>query len=449
MLFLKYRWDKKYLYWGVTAVCVIVVSLLVFAAIFEFTGVLGVIGYIFRILSPVLYGFAIAYLLTPLVNKLDRIQMKTYFKNAKKPHKAQKAARAISVVASILLLLGILVGLCMMLIPQLITNILGFYQNIESYFYNLEDWINGLAGQDSAFSEYASQFLGQVKQMMVGWMSTDLVPQLQNILVNVTSTIWSVFSVFADLIIGMIISIYFLYSKEKFSAQGKKVTYALFSHHNGDVIVKNARYTHRVFGGFITGKIIDSAIVGALCFIAMTIFRFPYPPLISVIIGVANVIPFFGPYIGAIPSILLILLVDPLQALYFLIFILVLQQIEGNIIAPKVLGEATGLTGFWVIFAIVIFGGTLGFIGLIIGVPAFAVIYTWIKNWVTRRLKKKNMPTATVAYSMEGCFRPMTEEEKIAVDKMESERAEEAFRKATKQTLPQKIKKWWKNRKYK
>ena len=155
---MKYRWDKKYLYWGVTAICVIVVSLLVFAAIFEFKGVLSVSGFIFRILSPVLYGFAIAYLLTPLVNKLDRIQMKTYFKNAKKPHKAQKAARAISVVASVLLLLGILIGLCMMLIPQLITNILGFYQNIESYFYNLESWINGLVGQNSSFAEYANQF---------------------------------------------------------------------------------------------------------------------------------------------------------------------------------------------------------------------------------------------------------------------------------------------------
>ena len=132
-----------------------------------------------------------------------------------------------------------------------------------------------------------------------------------------------------------------------------------------------------------------------------------------------------------------------------MIFILVLQQIEGNIIAPKVLGEATGLTGFWVIFAIVVFGGKMGFVGLIIGVPAFAVIYTWIKNWITRRLQKKHMHTETVAYSMQGCFRPMTEEEKIAVDKMESERAEEAFRKATKQTLSQRIKKWWKNRKYK
>ena len=167
--------------------------------------------------------------------------MKTYFKNAKKPHKAQKAARAISVVVSILLLLGILIGLCMMLIPQLITNILGFYQNIESYFYNLEDWINGLVGQNSSFAEYANQFLSQAKHMIVGWMSADLVPQLQNILVNVTLTLWSVFSVFADLIIGMIISIYFLYSKEKFASQGKKVTYALFSHHNGDVIVKNCK----------------------------------------------------------------------------------------------------------------------------------------------------------------------------------------------------------------
>ena len=386
---MKYRWDKKYLYWGVTAICVIVVSLLVFAAIFEFKGVLSVIGFIFRILSPVLYGFAIAYLLTPLVNKLDRIQMKTYFKNAKKPHKAQKAARAISVVASILLLLGILIGLCMMLIPQLITNILGFYQNIESYFYNLEDWINGLVGQNSSFAEYANQFLGQAKQMIIGWMSADLVPQLQNILVNVTSTLWSVFSVFADLIIGMIIAIYFLYSKEKFASQGKKVIYALFSHHNGDVIVKNARYAHRVFGGFITGKIIDSAIVGGLCFIAMTIFQFPYPPLISVIIGVANVIPFFGPYIGAIPSILLILLVDPLQALYFLIFILVLQQIEGNLIYPHVVGSSVGLPGMWVLMAVTVGGSLFGIVGMLTFIPICSVCYALFRLFVNERLKEK------------------------------------------------------------
>ena len=388
---MKYRWDKKYLYWGVTAICVIVVSLLVFAAIFEFKGVLSVIGFIFRILSPVLYGFAIAYLLTPLVNKLDRIQMKTYFKNAKKPHKAQKAARAISVVASVLLLLGILIGLCMMLIPQLITNILGFYQNIETYFYNLEDWINGLVGQNSSFAEYANQFLGQAKQMIVGWMSADLVPQLQNILVNVTSTLWSVFSVFADLIIGMIIAIYFLYSKEKFAAQGKKVTYALFSHHNGDIIVKNARYAHRVFGGFITGKIIDSAIVGGLCFIAMTIFQFPYPPLISVIIGVANVIPFFGPYIGAIPSILLILLVDPLQALYFLIFILVLQQIEGNLIYPHVVGSSVGLPGIWVLVAVTIGGNLFGIMGMLTFIPISSVCYALLRTYVNRKVEEKEI----------------------------------------------------------
>ncbi len=444
---MKYRWDKKYLYWGVTAICVIIVSLLAFAAVFEFTVVLNAFGFVFRILSPVLYGFAIAYLLTPLVNKLDRIQMKTCFKRAKKPARAQKAARAVSVTASMLLLLGVLIGLCMLLVPQLITNILGFYHNIEPYFYNLEDWINGFAGRDSAFAEYANQFLRQIRQMVEGWLSADLVPQLQNILVNITSALWSAVSVFTDLIIGMIIAVYFLYSKEKFSAQGKKVTYAMFSHRRGDAIIKNARYAHRVFGGFITGKIIDSAIVGGLCFIAMTIFRFPYPPLISVIIGVANVIPFFGPYIGAIPSLLLILLVDPMQALYFLIFILVLQQIEGNIIAPKVLGEATGLTGFWVIFAVVVFGGTLGFVGLVIGVPAFAVIYTWLKNWTAKRLQKKNMPAETAAYRVQGCFRPLTEEEQRAVESMENERAQEAFDKATKPTLSQRLRAWWKRRK--
>lgn len=445
---LNFRWDKKYLYWGVTAICVIIVGFFVFAAIFKFQGMLSVIHFLFRMLTPIWYGFAIAYLLTPLVNKLDRIQIKTYLKQAKRQQQAQKVARVISVIISILLLLGIIAGLLLMLIPQLITNIIVFYENIELYFSQLQSGVAQLFGENHRLALYVDQFLHWSRETVQRWFSTDLVPQMQNMLVHITSAVWSIVGVFTDVIIGIIVSIYFLYSKEKFCAQGKKVTYALLNRRHSDVVIKNARYAHRVFGGFITGKLIDSAIVGGICFVVMTIFHFPYPTLISVIITITNLIPFFGPYIGAIPSAFLILLVDPFQALYFCIFILILQQVDGNIIAPRILGETTGLTGFWVIFAVILFGGTLGFVGLVIGVPAFAVIYTWMSNWVVHRLKNKQMPDETKAYYLPGCYRTMTEEEKMAFDQAESERALQAYQKATKKTWVQKVKKWWKLRKY-
>ena len=162
--------------------------------------------------------------------------------------------------------------------------------------------------------------------------------------------------------------------------------------------MKEARYIHKVFGGFIIGKIVDSIIIGILCFLGLSVMNMPYTLLVSVIVGVTNVIPFFGPFIGAIPSALLILLVSPIQCLYFLIFILVLQQFDGNILGPKILGDTTGISSFWVLFSILLFGGLLGFVGMIVGVPIFAVFYRLLGDFINGLLEKKDLPVQTSQY---------------------------------------------------
>ena len=395
---MRYRWDKKYLYWGVTAVAVIIAGLLLFAAIFRFDMIWGFFGTIFGILTPVLYGFAFAFILNPVVKRLHKLFMKTVFKKTKKVHRAEKISRAISIVISILLLFVVITVFSLMLFPQLVTNIMGFYNNFESYYNNFMGWLDGILKQDSKSAEFILQALEKSKEMLQNWMSTDLVPQLQNIATNLLSGLWNVFMVLKDVIIGLIIAIYFLFSKEKFCAQCKKAAYAILPRRRADGLIRNTRETSTVFGSFITGQLIDALIVGILCFIGMSILQLPYPPMISVIVAITNVIPFFGPYIGAIPSFILIFLVDPMKGVYFIIFILVLQQVDGNVIGPKILGNTTGLSPFWVIFAILLFGGSFGVIGMLFGVPIFAMIYYIVKRIVEHILKKRRLPEETEQY---------------------------------------------------
>ena len=203
-----------------------------------------------------------------------------------------------------------------------------------------------------------------------------------------------------NFLIGLIVSVYLLFSKEQYSAQCKKMTYAFLKTNHANMLLHLTKKSNEIFGGFIIGKIIDSAIIGVLCFIGLSLIKMPYTLLVSVIVGVTNVIPFFGPYIGAIPSAFLILLSDPKKGLYFIIFILVLQQIDGNVIGPKILGNSTGLSPFWVVFSILIGGGMFGFVGMIMGVPTFAVIYYIISMITSQRLERKNLPLTTVHYGV-------------------------------------------------
>ena len=198
--------------------------------------------------------------------------------------------------------------------------------------------------------------------------------------------------------------------KEGFTAKAKMLTYAVFNTSHANFIIHSMRFTNKTFIGFFTGKILDSAIIGVLCYIGMSFLNMPYTLLISVIIGVTNVIPFFGPYLGAIPSIFLILLVDPMQAIYFAIFILILQQFDGNILGPKILGESTGLSSFLVIVAILIGGGIFGIPGMIIGVPVFAVLYAALEKLVHISLVYKKVPDQEQQYTNIDCLDPETNE---------------------------------------
>ncbi|MFR8411089.1 MAG: AI-2E family transporter [Butyricicoccus sp.] len=237
---------------------------------------------------------------------------------------------------------------------------------------------------------------------IMNWAQNDLLPQLGNMMSGVVTTV----NVLMNLLIGVIIALYILNSKDTFCAQAKKMTYSLFAVEKANAIMARVAHIHRVFGGFITGKLMDSSIIGMLCFIGMRLMisfgwmTMPtsYALLIAVIIGVTNIIPFFGPFIGAIPSTILIMVISPVQALYFVIFVLLLQQFDGNILGPKILGNATGLSSFWVMFAILLFGGVMGFAGMVVGVPLFAVLYSMLTEKINHLLKKRGLSVDTNDY---------------------------------------------------
>ena len=228
-----------------------------------------------------------------------------------------------------------------------------------------------------------------------------IAPNIKN-LGNLATTLYNgVFSVMRflfEFMIGIIISIYLMSSKELFSGQSKKIAYALFEENKANHLIRNMRFVHKTFIGFLSGKIVDSIIIGILCFLGTSFLEIPYAILVSVIVGVTNIIPFFGPYLGAIPCAILILMISPIHCLYFVIFIIILQQIDGNIIGPKILGNSTGISSFWVIFAITIFGGLFGIPGMVIGVPVFAIIYAGFRSYFHRMLRKKGLPTDTSVY---------------------------------------------------
>lgn len=404
---MKYRWDKKYLHWGVTIFLVVLAGMACFGAFFQFPALLGTVKWILGVFTPVWYGLVIAFLLNPLMKFFEKLYIRIFqkqFRKAKHPARFRSICRAVCVLLAVLVMLAIIAGLLWMVIPQLISSVEGIFGNFESYYANLQHWLNGTLKNNQDFAGVIGVAIEKGFEAAKTWINNNVISQIDNIISGVTSGILSFFVVLKDLIIGFIIAIYLLFSKEKFIGQLKKTTYALMKKERANALIRTGQDANHYFGGFIIGKILDSAIIGALCFILMSIFQMPFAPLVSAIIGVTNIIPFFGPFIGAIPSGILILMVDPMQCLYFIILIIVLQQFDGNILGPKILGDSTGLSGFWVIFAIVVFGGLFGVFGIVIGVPVFALIYSWFTRRITQSLKKRKMALDTHTYMESGCI---------------------------------------------
>ena len=397
---MKMQMIKKYLKFGLTAFIVIAASICFYYLIFHGDRFSAQLNSIFKILSPVLYGIIFAYLMTPIVNGIEKNFLIPMFTKGKKElsDKQKKYIRVISVLMTLVIILLLIYGFFSILIPNIIKSIKSISYQFPYYMQNLTIWSTKFLEDNPDIEDIVLRFIDSYSEEFLNYLNNNIVPHLETVVKQVSLSLISVLKVLWNFIIGIIISIYVLFSKETFAGQGKKITFAFFSTQTANQIIKDTRFISDTFIGFISGKIIDSIIIGFICFAGTSILKMPYALLISVIVGITNVIPFFGPYLGAVPSTILILMVNPVKCLYFIIFILILQQIDGNIIGPKILGQSTGLSGFWVIFSITIFGGIMGIPGMIIGVPFFAVLYAMIKRMTNRMLLKKGLPAETDKY---------------------------------------------------
>lgn len=385
--------DKKIASWGIVAVLVICSCASFIYLLFNNEKVVNGFARLFVILTPILDGIILAYLLTPIMNFLEKnIVIKLFSKlKIKDTPKKNKRIRAVSICLTLLFVV-LLIGLFFrLIIPQLVLSIQSIIFQFPMYVNNLYLWVNNLLVKNPELEDIFNQVYTHYSSNLTQFLQEDILPRVNALVRTLSLSVFGLVKSLWNFVIGFIISIYMLSSKEVFCRQAREITYACFEKLKAKAIISNIHFMHETFIGFLGGKIIDSLIIGIICFICTSIIGTPYGVLISCIVGVTNVIPFFGPYIGAIPSALLVLMVNPRHCLYFIILILIIQQVDGNIIGPKILGNSTGLSSFWVIFSITLFGGLFGIAGMILGVPIFAVIYAGIKYWVHDKLSQKEL----------------------------------------------------------
>ncbi len=410
---LRLKFDK-YWYAGVTAFAVLAAALAV-KMLFDNLGVLGgILSAINSALLPVYVGLIIAYLLSPLIDKVDEyIFIPIFRKIFRKEHKAKGIARAFSVVVVLVLALFVIFGLLMLVVPEVVDSIASLLSNLPGYYENVRDWGTRMLHSHPAAEQFFIDFTGGLFDNLTNWLKNDLLPNSNKLLTMLSDGVMNAFNVIFNLFIGLIISIYLMASKENFCAQAKKLMYSVFSVKRANSMLDVLQETHTVFAKFISGKIIDSLAVGVLTFIIMSIVGIPYTVLISVIIGVTNIIPFFGQYIGIIPSTLLVFIVDPVKGLIFLILIVIIMQFDGNVMGPKILGDSIGLKSFWILFSILFFGSLFGLLGMVCAVPVFAMLYRMVKRWSAKRLAARELPTETEYYLDMEDLRQETEKEDL------------------------------------
>ena len=398
---------KRYIGWGLAVFCTVSAILLLYDTLFG-TRVLVRFGRQFMAAAaPVLYGAFMAYLLAPVVNFFEIRPFASVSRRPlpkdEKSRRISKGIRAVSILLTWAVIAVLLYLLLLVLIPELYKSVLQLISNIENYYNTISGWIQELLENNPSLERWVAAQMENYYEALENWVKKDLLPQVTTLMGVVSGGVFSgVFSLvgfFGDLLVGVIVSVYFLATKETCAAHARKVVYSLFEEKNVYWVLRGAKKVDSIFSGFVRGKLLDSLIIGILCFIGCSILKFPYTPLVSVVVGVTNIIPFFGPFLGAIPSTFLILLASPIKAVYFVIFVLALQQLDGNVIGPKILGDKTGLSSLWVIFAILVGGSFFGVAGMFFGVPVCACLYSLTTFLVETRLQKKNLPVETEAYA--------------------------------------------------
>ena len=389
---------RRYVRWGVTLFIVVAASILLAICLTRLSSFTRWLDGIYGAFAPIVFGIAIAYVLNPVAVLVERKLCGFLERRKVQPRTARRIGHVLGVVAAMLLALAFIFAVIMLIVPRLFESLRTIVANGKSYYATVEAWVSRVLEDNPEVREYADTILKKSYTVLENWIQNDLFNSMQSVVAKVTSGVFSVAKWVINFLVGMIVAVYLLAGKERYIAQIRKANAALWNRRIARRIVEIAQHANGVFGGFIRGKILDSMIVGLLCYLGVSILGIPYPVLVATIVGVTDVIPFFGPFIGAIPCGLLILLVSPVKCLYFVIFILVLQQIDGNIIAPRILGDTTGLSSFWVLVSITVFGGIFGFVGMVLGVPLFSVIYMLVKDLLEERLARKGLPVETDHY---------------------------------------------------
>ena len=385
----------KYFYIGLTAFLVVAACVVFFFLLFRLPGILSFAGKLLGVIQPVIIGFIIAYLVNPIANSINGGLIRLSKRFIKyKMELSRKVAKAISVFGALAVFILILILIFYMIVPEFIESITSLAKVLPG---QLDAFIERIYEEFNKNKDLQNIIMS-VYEYEKEWLQTDFTKYVNSLATYFASSVWSVVNFLKNFAVGFIFALYILYNKSLLMRQFRKLMFALINNNAVEHILNTGKKANRIFSGFIYGKLLDSFIIGVLCFIGVSVLKIPYSMLVAVTVGVTNVIPVFGPYIGTIPCAALILLTDPLKGLYFIIFIILLQALDGNFIGPKILGNSTGLSAFWVVFAIVLGGGMFGILGMLIGVPAFAVIYYLIRSFVNYRIAKKKLPIESDFY---------------------------------------------------
>lgn len=404
---MKIKPSRKQITWGITVVIVALVCMAGYCLIFRGAGLVKAVGKVTSVLMSIIYGAVLAYVLSPVTNAIERHLLRPHYEkrgislDAPSAGRYRRRMRHWSVFLTMLVFVLLLYGLLAMLLPQLFRSVVSIFQNVPVYVSNISHYLESAEEKqltNPKVSREVNALFRQYAGKATDYVNAHILPNMASVMELVTGQIRRLVRGIFNWIVGFFAAIYMLNAKETFCAQGKMIAYALFPEKAANEVISGFRYIHHTFTGFFVGKIVDSIIIGILCYIGTRLIGTPYPELVSVLVGVTNVIPIFGPYIGGVAGGLLVLMIDPWEALYFLIFVIILQQFDGNYLGPRILGDSTGLSGFWVMFSIILFGGLFGVPGMLIGVPMFAVFYHAVAHLVGRGLHRKQMPTDTATY---------------------------------------------------
>ncbi|MCR5354637.1 MAG: AI-2E family transporter [Lachnospiraceae bacterium] len=353
-----------------------------------------------KVWTGIIIGFVLAFLMNPIMDFFEKKTLPFFLRHTRNEAKTRKSVRVLWSIVALAVIVGIITIFFLYVIPELYSTMKFLVDHLTEQIQGVLDWANHVTRGhfEKQLNDAKHSDINAAIEDGLDWVQNYLNLTTDQVVKQVVTGAISVGRLLVDIVIGLIVSVYVLCSKESFKAQAKKIIYSIFAPKNANVVLEIARKTSDIFYGFIIGKIIDSLIIGIICAIFMKIAGLPYILLCSVIIGVTNIIPVFGPYFGAVPTVIIIFLTNPPQGITFLIFVIILQQIDGNIIGPAILGDSTGLSPFWVVVAIVVGGGLFGVPGMIIGVPTMALIYYLVGRLTSYRVRKKGLPEETDDY---------------------------------------------------